>query len=183
MDASASHFVPCLAPQPPESFHTIKTHVNNTRLRGRRQGALRADGGNIWARSDSKLSLHFQGSHIKLLRFSAVSNNAWQLSDRFHARRRAPPLRSLRQKFGTRGNGFVGGEKENRILACSFPSRSPYTSLMLALKMNPLVVCKSARVRLYSVLLAIAWIVAGLSLCFSDAGCRDIMRGFMPLRR
>ena len=44
---------------------------------------------------------------------------------------------------------------------------------------NPLNVCKSARVRVYSVLLAIVWIAVGLSLCFSDAGCRDVMRDFI----
>jgi hypothetical protein len=44
---------------------------------------------------------------------------------------------------------------------------------------NPLNVCKSARVRVYSVLLAIVWIAVGLSLCFSDAGRRDVMRDFI----
>jgi hypothetical protein len=51
-------------------------------------------------------NLRTRGSQIKLSHVDAVAKNARQRPDRFHARRRAPPLHSRRQGFCNAGNFF-----------------------------------------------------------------------------
>ena len=86
-----------------ESLHTIKTPVNMnsikfTRLRGREPCARVEETIGLQC-NDSQQILRTRGSQTKLLRLNGVAKNAWQRSDRFHARRRAPPLNSSHQKF------------------------------------------------------------------------------------